>query len=187
VATPANNRVLTSDGTTNAAVAEQNLTFDGSILSVVGTVTLTNQLNLTYAGGSYRLNTRPLDRLFNNGDYYGETIVLSNVNLTVGSVYYFTSSSTWALTDADTAAQSRNLLGIATAYDETSSPLLIRGFFKNTSWSFTVGAPVYLSTTAGSLTSTQPTGAGDIVRVVGYAIAADELYFNPSQDWVELA
>jgi hypothetical protein len=65
--------------------------------------------------------------------------------------------------------------------------LLIRGFFKNTSWSFTVGAPVYLSTTAGSLTSTQPTGTADIVRVVGYAIAADELYFNPSQDWVELA
>ena len=27
----------------------------------------------------------------------------------------------------------------------------------------------------------------DIVRVVGYAISADLIYFNPSQDWIELA
>ena len=62
----------------------------------------------------------------------------------------------------------------------------MRGFFKNTAWSLTIGAPVYLSTTQNTITSTQPTGSGNIVRVVGYAIAADEIYFNPSQDWIEL-
>jgi hypothetical protein len=64
--------------------------------------------------------------------------------------------------------------------------MLIRGYFKNTAWSFTIGAPVYLSVNPGGLSSTQPTATGDIVRVVGYAIAADEIYFNPSQDWIEL-
>ena len=44
----------------------------------------------------------------------------------------------------------------------------------------------YLSVTPGGLSSTQPTATGDIVRVVGYAIAADEIYFNPSQEWIEL-
>jgi hypothetical protein len=153
---------------------------------VTGSVNISNTLNVTYAAGVYRLGSRPLDRLGSNGDYYGETIVLSNVTLTQGSVYYLTSSTTWSLTDADTAAQSRNLLGIALAYDETTSPLLIRGYYKNTSWSFTVGAPVYLSTTPGALTSTQPTGTGDIVRVVGYALATDEIFFNPSHEWIEL-
>jgi hypothetical protein len=37
------------------------------------------------------------------------------------------------------------------------------------------------------MTQTQPSGTGDIVRVVGYAISADLIYFNPSQDWIELA
>jgi len=124
--------------------------------------------------------------LNSNGDYYGETIVLSNVSLTAGSVHYLTSSTTWSLTDADAASSSRNLLGIALSNDETTSPLLIRGYYKNTAWSFTVGAPVYLSTTPGALTSTQPTGTGDIVRVVGYALATDEIFFNPSHEWIEL-
>jgi hypothetical protein len=125
--------------------------------------------------------------LSSNGDYYGETLAIGDLGSpTVGNVYYFSSSSTWLSTDADTAAQSRNLIGIATNGAGFSRGMLIRGYFKNTAWSFTIGAPVYLSVTAGGLSSTQPTATGDIVRVVGYAIAADELYFNPSQDWVEL-
>ena len=36
VANPADNRILTSDGTTNAANAEANLSFDGSVLSLAG-------------------------------------------------------------------------------------------------------------------------------------------------------
>ena len=63
---------------------------------------------------------------------------------------------------------------------------MIRGYFKNTSWSFTVGGTVYLSTTNGALSTTQPSGSGNIVRVVGYAVATDEMYFNPSQEWIEL-
>lgn len=42
----------------------------------------------------------------------------------------------------------------------------------------TVG-PVYLSTTAGGITSTPPSGTGDIVQPIGYAISATELAFNP--------
>lgn len=42
----------------------------------------------------------------------------------------------------------------------------------------TVG-PVYLSTTAGGITSTPPSGSGDIVQPIGFAISATELAFNP--------
>jgi len=65
--------------------------------------------------------------------------------------------------------------------------MLIRGFFKDTTWSWTQGNVLYLSTTAGKLTQTQPSGTGDIVRVVGYALSTDEIFFDPSKDWLELA
>ena len=66
--------------------------------------------------------------------------------------------------------------------------MLLRGYVYNSAWNWTsIGGELYLSTTAGAMTQTQPSGCGDIVRVVGYAISADLIYFNPSQDWIELA
>jgi hypothetical protein len=156
-------------------------------LNVNGSATVSNQLQVTSGAGTYILNTNPINRLVNNGDWYGEALSIATGSSTRGSVYYLTSSTTWVLTDADFVANSRNLLGIAVSSDGFDIGVMIRGYMKNTAWSFTIGAPVYLSVTPGGLSSTQPTATGDIVRVVGYAIAADELYFNPSQDWVELA
>jgi hypothetical protein len=48
---------------------------------------------------------------------------------------------------------------------------------------------VYVSAaTAGEVTSTAPTGTTNfVVRSVGRANTADELFFNPSEDYVELA
>lgn len=43
----------------------------------------------------------------------------------------------------------------------------------------TIGATYYLSTTAGGITTTAPTGAGQIVQKVGVAISATELSFEP--------
>jgi hypothetical protein len=66
--------------------------------------------------------------------------------------------------------------------------MMLRGYVYNSAWNWTtIGGEIYLSAAAvGGITQTQPTGTGDIVRVVGYAINADLIYFNPSQDWIEL-
>jgi hypothetical protein len=52
----------------------------------------------------------------------------------------------------------------------------------------TVGAPLYVSTTAGGFTQTAPSGTGDVVRVIGYVTSTsnDEMYFAPSASWVEI-
>jgi hypothetical protein len=52
-----------------------------------------------------------------------------------------------------------------------------------------VGAPLYVSGTAGDITATAPTGTGKFVRVVGYAITAEPntIFFNPSNTDIELA
>ena len=44
ISNPSDNRILTSDGTSNAAVAESNLTFDGSNLVVTGDATITGRI-----------------------------------------------------------------------------------------------------------------------------------------------
>ena len=53
------------------------------------------------------------------------------------------------------------------------------------------GLPVYVSTTAGHFDFTAPSGSGDIVRIVGYAIDDDSgdvlIYFKPDNTWVEIA
>ena len=57
ISTPLNNRVLTSDGSSNAAVAETNMTFDGNILAVTGTVSTTNFQMTNGASNGYILST----------------------------------------------------------------------------------------------------------------------------------
>jgi len=47
------------------------------------------------------------------------------------------------------------------------------------------GTPVYMSTTAGAVTSTAPSTSGDFVRRVGHVIDATNrtIYWRPSIDW----
>ena len=44
----------------------------------------------------------------------------------------------------------------------------------------TINAPAYVSETAGDIVVTQPTTTDVAVRVVGFAITANDLFFNPS-------
>ena len=65
--------------------------------------------------------------------------------------------------------------------------MLLRGYIYNSSWNWTAGSILYLNVGSGTISSAQPAGSNNIVRVIGYAINADLIYFNPSQDWIELA
>ena len=77
------------------------------------------------------------------------------------------------------------MLGIAVA-DDTPT-FLVKGIIRNAVYAgFTTGAPLYIHTTVGDMTSTAPSGTGDIVRVVGYSINSTNrvIYFNPSNDFI---
>jgi len=62
--------------------------------------------------------------------------------------------------------------------------VLLKGAVRDDSWNWTIGAGhlglIYLSTTVGGMTQTQPSGSGDAVQVVGFALSADSMYFDPS-------
>jgi hypothetical protein len=141
---------------------------------------------LYLSGVEYFFVNDPTVSLTSSGDYYGEVMTFGSGASTLGNCYYWGSTG-WVATDADAAASSVGLLALATSSAGFDRGMLIRGFFKDTTWSWTQGNVLYLSTTAGKLTQTQPAGTGDIVRVVGYALSSDEIFFDPSQDWIELA
>jgi len=48
----------------------------------------------------------------------------------------------------------------------------------------TVGASVYASETSWDVAASAPTTSGVVVRVVGQALTADSMYFNPSADFI---
>ncbi len=55
--------------------------------------------------------------------------------------------------------------------------VLLQGKMVNTSWNWTIGAPVFVSASAGDLSAT--VASGDYIQQVGIAIGADAIYFNP--------
>ena len=119
----------------------------------------------------------------------GEVVKFGSGTLTTGKLY-FLSGSTWAETDADAIATGADqMLGIALGSNPASDGVLIRGFFDANSYlsNFSAGKAVYVSTTAGGMDTTAPSGGGDYVRIIGYCTpTANVIYFNPSTTWVEL-
>jgi hypothetical protein len=67
--------------------------------------------------------------------------------------------------------------------------MVIKGFvYLATDSGGSVGDPVYLHTTTGKLTNdVSGYSAGDIVRIAGYKVATNVVYFDPSKDWIELS
>jgi hypothetical protein len=119
----------------------------------------------------------------------GEVVKFGSGSLTAGKLYYLNGAA-WAEVDADAPATGADqLLGIALGSSPTSDGLLLRGFFDAATYlsNFSGGKAVYVGTTAGGMDTTQPSGTGDYVRVVGYCTnTANVIYFDPSSTWIEL-
>lgn len=129
-----------------------------------------------------------------DGKYNGITETgTAGAILAFGDVVYLqTADSKWELAKADAEATCINKLGIcvAAAAEDAATTILLIGKVRADAVfpSFTVGAPVFISAaTAGDLTSTAPSTATNIIRCVGQATSADELWFSPDGAWGTVA
>ncbi len=121
-----------------------------------------------------------------NSQMNGTIIKSVSTSVVQGVIYGLTTGTpAWVAADADLDVTTK-LLAIA-ASTNANAGMLVNGVFRDSSHGFTVGSPLYVSNTAGVLTNTAPTGTNDYVRVVGYAIDSDHIYFNPDNTWVQLA
>jgi len=147
-----------------------------------GTTTYTALMNAIYDG------TPDSDHTVNGPQ---TNTFASGYSSAIGDLVYLGSDSEWYEADSDATGTSINLLGIAleTKTDGQAMNVALPGSFvrDDSAFAFTPGVPLYVSGTLGAITATKPTGSGDVVRTVGYAVHADMIYFNPSSDYVTLA
>jgi hypothetical protein len=122
----------------------------------------------------------------------------AGATLAFGEVCYFAvSTSRWSLAKADVAATSGGVkLGICVlaGSNGTSTKMLLWGKIRADAKfpTLTIGANVYLSAAtaglivAGATNSTtgQPSATDQVIRVMGFANTADELFYNPSSDYM---
>lgn len=105
-------------------------------------------------------------------------------------IYLAAADSRWELADASAASTSGDVLigmcVLAAGGDGNATTVLMVGFIRADAAfpAMTISAPMYISETAGDITGTQPTTTDAVIRRVGFAWTADELYFNPSNDYV---
>lgn len=130
-----------------------------------------------------------------DGKYTGITITgTAGAALAFGDVIVLdVTDSRWELADANSAASAdgdaRGMIGVcvlAAAGDGSATNILLQGTIRADAAfpALTVGAPVYLSETAGDITLTKPTTTDAVVRTLGFALTADEIYWNPSSDYI---
>lgn len=111
-----------------------------------------------------------------SGDYVNET---AGETLGKHTLVYRGVDGYWYLADADTAA-TMPVLGITMSAIPANrkGEVLLEGYIGDSSWTWTGGAEVYASTTAGELTQTMPTGVGDVVQVVAIAVESTIIQFT---------
>jgi len=63
---------------------------------------------------------------------------------------------------------------------------LTNGIFRCTGWNWAGGGLLYLSSGNGQMTQTRPSGSGCIVRILGYALNGDSIYFDPDKTYIEV-
>jgi hypothetical protein len=134
-------------------------------------------------------------------NYYQGTVLYSEIaggTITFGQLCYRTNTGTWELADATNNTQlSHYMLGICvkSSTSTNATSILINGFVEVSSSYATIlktGEPLFMSTTAGSVTKTAPSTSGNIVRIIGNTFWDSNnnskiiIYFNPEKTWIEL-
>jgi hypothetical protein len=107
-------------------------------------------------------------------------------------VYLDPTDSRWEAVDANAAAGADGdargslCMVVIAGTDGTACTLLVRGKIRADANfpSFTINNPIYVSETAGDVTQTQPTTTDVVIRIVGWALTADEMMFAPDNMWI---
>lgn len=115
----------------------------------------------------------------------------AGASLTFGQVCYMGSDGKMELADASVIATAGAwaMVADATIAENATGNFLLHGFARDDSWNWgTLGSLLVLDiTTAGNmlLIASAPSGANEVIQVLGTATTADIVYFNPQTVMVE--
>ena len=121
------------------------------------------------------------------GDVEGNIVKYgTTTGMTAGDVYVWNGTN-WVQVDGDADTTTKGLMGVALGASSADDGLLTHGVAYLSHDPGAAGDILYVDTvTAGYLTATQPSAAGDFVRVAGYCLADNKVFFSPSQDFIEI-
>ena len=121
------------------------------------------------------------------GEVEGNVVKFGTTTLmTAGDVYVWNGTN-WVQVDGDAEATTKGLMGVALGASSADDGLLTHGVAYLSHDPGAAGDILYVDTaTSGYLTSTQPSVTGDFVRVAGYCLADNKVFFSPSQDYIEV-
>ena len=174
---------------TDYATAAQGSTADAALPKAGGTMTGDIALGTAVTDtSSIKLNNAALS----DEKWSGTTIVATaGETIAVGDLCYLkTADGEWYKTDGildgtDTAFALKLGVCVAAGTDGNPTEVLLDGVIASAAFpAFTVGAPVYMSDTAGDMVVAQPSTTNFAIRVVGYAVSATVLHFQPSNDYI---
>ena len=171
--------VTNGDGTISLAIGQavgttDDVTFGTVTADITGTVDGTELEFLTRDGA-----------IGTAGQAEGTIVKFGTGTLVAGQVYTHASGA-WVAVDADAQATTEGLLGMALGTSPTTNGLLVHGVGYLSHDPGAAGDVLYVHTTAGELSATQPSATGDFVRVAGYCLADNKVFFSPSQDFIEI-
>ena len=103
---------------------------------------------------------------------------------------YMNTNGFMALANANSAATATAFLVMApgSVANAASFAAIMPGtMVGHSAWNWTIGAPIYMKSSAGGMTQTRPSAASAIVRIVGYGGRnSNVMFFNPDGAWVEV-
>mgnify|MGYP006908240878 CR=1 FL=1 len=180
VSTPAAGHLLIYDNTDsqfeNATLtAGTNVTITNADASI--TIDACDGTEIEFASQSSAVNAA--------GEAEGTIVKFGTGTLVAGQVYTHASGA-WVAVDADAQATTEGLLGMALGTSPTTNGLLVHGVGYLSHDPGAAGDVLYVHTTAGEVSATQPSATGDFVRVAGYCLADNKVFFSPSQDFIEI-
>jgi len=166
------------------------------VIAVEGNNVLTANTGLPLAGGTMTGNITLAENASIALDPAGSADgIYTGITMTATSgyaqafgdlVYLDSTNSRWQLADADAATTSDRMLAmvVVTGTNGNTCTLLLQGNIRADAKfpALTIGSAVYVGETAGAIQVAIPVGADNIIRRVGYALTADEIYFAPSMD-----
>ena len=120
-----------------------------------------------------------------DGNAEGTTVKFGTGTTVAGQVYTHASGA-WVAVDADADTTTEGLLGMAIGTDPATDGMLVHGVGYLSHNPGAAGDVLYVSPTAGELSATQPSTTGQFVRVAGYCLADNKVFFSPSQDFIEI-
>ena len=106
--------------------------------------------------------------------------VTAGATITFGQAVAIAVSGKWVLADADAESTQMRAIACSNASDTEQMDIMYSGSIRNDGWTWTINNNMFLSTTAGTVGTTEPSGSGDIVQYAGFALSSDVLRIDPS-------